>query len=136
MALTKLGYIAQQHNVTNAEIVEAAGGVRHWRDNPTGLIHEIEGDILWAQSRGDADRIARLVDAYVAKRDAAKATPAPAAQSDQPMATERQIAFIRSLIDRGAHRQGGFVTVRATDDLSTLTRSQASAMIDSLTGRY
>jgi hypothetical protein len=69
------------------------------------------------------------------RQEAAQAKTSPV-RSAEPMATERQISFIRSLIRDGKHLEGGFLSLRADMDLSRLTRRQASSMIDSLTGRY
>ena len=67
----------------------------------------------------------------------AAATAAPVAESTEPLATEKQIAFIMRLIDQGRADEGGFIT-GPTDraGVARMTRRQASAYIDSLTGSY
>lgn len=73
--------------------------------------------------------------------DHRKITPAMVRSNDQvyaePMATEKQLAYIASLIRRGAHEGGGFVGgITENMDLTKLTRRQASDMIRSMTGNY
>lgn len=65
---------------------------------------------------------------------AAATAPAPTAPA---LATERQVDYIMTLIARGAHEEGGFLSGPTTrQDVATLTRREASTYIDSLTGRY
>lgn len=67
----------------------------------------------------------------------APTAPAPAAQAAAPLASERQVSYIMSLIHRGAHHEGGFFSGPTTlAGVQSLTRSEASTYIDSLTGRY
>ena len=64
----------------------------------------------------------------------ARTPKAPAAARADAPATDRQIAYIRRLILDGRGEEGGFMTVPA--DLTTLTKADASALINSLTGQY
>ena len=53
------------------------------------------------------------------------------------LATERQVSYIMSLIRGGAANRGGYMSGPTTfDGVKQLTKTQASAYIDSLTGRY
>lgn len=62
---------------------------------------------------------------------------APQQHAAEAMATDRQIGFIKKLIARGAHQEGGFVGgITSTMDFTELTRAQASSMIDSMLHTY
>lgn len=99
------------------------------------LVYDAAG-VLAATSGRLSRRDEALIDRYFASLPKAVAPSAIAATEAEPMATERQVSYIRSLIRRGAHLEGGYITVTADTDPSKLTRRMASAMIDSLTIRY
>lgn len=64
-------------------------------------------------------------------------TAAPVAESAEPLATEKQVAYILRLLAQGAADEGGFMSgPRDRAGIAAMTRRQASAYIDSLTGRY
>lgn len=89
-----------------------------------------------------AEEAARAEEARLAKIEAEKneraaaVEAAQAAVRDEVLATPKQIAYIARLIRAGAHEEGGFMVVRPDINFSTLTRREASRMIDSMTGRY
>lgn len=62
---------------------------------------------------------------------------APQRHTDAAMATDRQISYIKKLIARGAHQEGGYLGgISSTMDFTKLTRAQASSMIDSMLHTY
>ena len=86
---------------------------------------------LFVSGRRDYER----VEAAAAKWARAMA-PRPAATG--PLATERQVSYILTLLARGAGDEGGYISGGPTtrDQIARMTRRQASDYIDSLTGRY
>ena len=133
MARTALTYIATEHNLTREEMLEVAGGQYSSR-NTAGLVFDIDAGVLYAKSRRDADAIQRLAAEYAARRDAAQA---PATETSEPMATPRQVAYIMTLIGRGAHEEGGFYKGPTTEaGVRALPKAHASLYITSLTGKY
>ena len=109
---------AQDHGTTLESIAGAHRLTLTTDDN--------DNPIAVVGSRRDLDRISRAL--------VRRSPVSQAARDAAPRATERQLVYIRSLIARGADTEGGFMAV--PDDLSTLTRKGASALIDSLTGNY
>ena len=101
-------------------------------------VYEIDRDwvTVWGR-KGE-----RAVLAWVAAEDARRREAAVAVEaelpSDTPMATEKQIEYIRALIARRQFlgEDDGFMQIPAEDALVHLTRRDASTLIDSLTGRY
>lgn len=93
-------------------------------------------DGLFVSGRRDYER----VEAAAAKwARAMNPTPArPAASAGAPLATERQVSYILTILARGAGDEGGYISGGPTtrDQIARLTRRQASDYIDSLTGRY
>ncbi|WRS30616.1 hypothetical protein U6G28_02700 [Actinomycetaceae bacterium MB13-C1-2] len=79
-------------------------------------------------------------DAVYAIENAASRVTEPKKEASAPRpvspATDRQIAYIRTLIRKGAGSEGGFMRVPADADLVKLSKREASALIDSLTGNY
>lgn len=81
-------------------------------------------------------RMSALLDRVKVEKGAAApvADPAPA---DEPLATDRQVAYVMSLIRGGAHREGGFMVGPTTiDKVRLMTRREASAYISSMKGDY
>ena len=133
MARTALTYIATEYNLTREEMVEIAGGQYSSR-NATGLIADIDGGVLYAQNRRDAETMAARAEAYATRRDAAQSTTE--AHPETP-ATPAQVSYIMSLIHRGAHQEGGFMVGPTTPaGVAALSKGVASLYITSLTGRY
>lgn len=61
----------------------------------------------------------------------------PRTTDGEPLATPKQVEFIMTLIHRGAHEEGGYMTgPTIRDGVAAMGRREASAYIDSLTGRY
>lgn len=95
-----------------------------------------DGD--YARSSRDYDRVIAYLAKVVAEREQAAAAAAAEAPAEE-LATERQVAFILTLIDRRKRdgEAGGFVAIPTTrEGVARLTKRQASGLIDSLTGRY
>ncbi len=128
-----------------AEITEAAAklGIA-----PADLVQRIiaalpvryYGGIIYTTSEGEytvksRDAEAR-VEAWLTEQVVAEVTSQSAAGA--PLATERQVAYIMSLVRDGAHLEGGFIMGQAPTAASVrrMTRAAASALIDSLTGNY
>lgn len=106
----------------------------------TEWAEQAEADGLPAKQ---AARAAEYAAKVAAEQTEQTATPAKAVEqatapvattAREALATPRQIGYIKSLLAEGD--EPGFVSRPKVADLSTLTRSQASALIDSLTGRY
>lgn len=84
-------------------------------------------------------RSRRWIDAQLADIDAAAERAAERAQVTQNLATERQIDYILNLLDRRRRDgEGGGFFNGPTDyaGIAKLSRTEASAYIDSLTGSY
>lgn len=95
-------------------------------------VYEIEGDWVTVWGRKGERAVLAWVAAETKRREAA----APATPAVPAPATARQLDYIRTLIAKRAKSgdADGFMAVPA--DLTTLTKADASTLIDSLTTRY
>jgi len=123
----------EEAGVTAAEVNAALATTAY--DHPISEL--ADGD--YARSSRDYDRVMAHIAKVVAERQAAEAAAQATTTEAPEAATERQVAFILTLIDR-RRRDGeaaGFTTGPTTrEGIAKLTKRQASSYIDSLTGRY
>ena len=122
----------EEAGVTAAEVNAALATTAY--NHP--ITEAADGD--YARSSRDYDRVMAYIAKIAAERAEQAATQAATTEAPEA-ATERQIDFILTLIDR-RRRDGeaaGFITGPTTrEGIAKLTKRQASGYIDSLTGRY
>lgn len=113
-------------------------------------VQEIRAEIskrTWADKASDFDNLTNAEGARMDKlvrrikaeevKDAAAVEAAPA--TSEPLATEKQVGFILTLLARRvrAGEGGGFMTgPTSRDAIAAMTRREASAYITSLKGDY
>ncbi|NDO78469.1 hypothetical protein GKZ75_09590 [Kocuria indica] len=91
-----------------------------------------DGGKLYALGRKDEAAIRAW-----AERIAPQPTETPVPAQPQALATEPQVRYIMSLLNRGAHEEGGFMNGPTTEDgVRKLSKAAASSYITSLKGEY
>lgn len=117
--------------VTPEEISACARRIAHY------------GNTWEAQNRASSDAFyafyaRKIADAAEDAQAGAEQVVVEVAQSSThpgPRATDRQVAYIMSLIQRGAQLEGGHITGPTTrQGVAAMSKRAASAYIDSLTG--
>lgn len=100
----------------------------------------IEGDNgkLYAQGRKSENMVRAWAARHAADQHIEETGTEPTTKRPAAPITERQINYIMTLIGRGAHEEGGFISGPAPtyQELQAWDRRTASAYIDSLTGNY
>jgi hypothetical protein len=124
-----------QHTLTHLVTrIEAAGGTADQLLALTDV--EMAGGEVFAWNRRAESAAYSLVDRV--ERNAASPAAAP---TDEPLATERQVAYIIKLLGQRQRNgdEGGFMSLSGpinADTLAKLTRREASTYITSLTESY
>ena len=128
MAIQHLSYLAREYGVTTDEIVALTEGM--------GLVAYVEDGVAYAYTRKDADKVEQVIRLSALEKAAARRV---AAGQPAELATERQVAFIMSLVARRAAygEADGFMSGPTTREaVAQLSKSQASAYITSMKGGY
>ena len=126
MAIQHLSYLTREYGVTTDEIVALTEGM--------GLVAYVEDGVAYAYTRRDADKVEQAIRLAALEKAAARRIAA-----GQPVATERQVDFIMKLLAwRGISGEAdGFMSGPTTrEEISKLSKAQASAYITSMKGGY
>lgn len=128
---TQIQQDAHEAGLTDQQLIELADSVDGGMGMVTRLLH------LEQLNRKQADRLESQIAATARKRE--QAARQAAAGTSEPLATDRQVDYILTLLAkrRRTGNNAGFMTgPTSREDIQRMTRQKASAYIDSLTETY